>query len=99
MVLHEACRIPLDSGVTVDTRREIITLLSKHFEHPLLQSLAPIIENYLNGTEATVEKAVAVMNEVAKYPNQYVALGLCIMCCDDVDDIADTLFQDITESW
>ena len=99
MILHEVCRIPNNKDVSISTRKEIIAYLRHHFSHPLLNILNPIIDNYLKNLNTPVDEALKIMKEIALFPDQHVALSLPYMSCDDTEDLADDLYNQITKKW
>ena len=99
MILHEVCRVPRSESVSTSTKKELISYLLDHFSHPILPILNPVIENYLNQIDTPVDETLKIMKEIALFPDQYIALSLPYMSCDDTDDLADDLYNQITKQW
>jgi translation elongation factor EF-Tu-like GTPase len=100
-VIEEIARIPASKRENV-TELELKSLLQKTidgFEHPFLNSIAKTALLMIEKKEQSVDKAIDIMEEIEKYPEQWSALSLVYFSCDDINGIADKKFDEIREKW
>lgn len=99
MILHELCRLP--SGVTLapSTIEVMLDCWTRHFEHPLVAIVLPAAKAMIRGETITVERALSIMQAVAAHRDQYNALSIPYLACDDTNGRADALYQEIINAW
>lgn len=99
MVLHEICRAPIDVVIDPGTLSNMLDVWQVRFKHPLVEVVLPAAEAMLRHETITVQAALMAMRRVASYPGQYNALSIPYFACDDVNDKADVLYEEIIRSW
>jgi len=98
-VAEELARPGYGENPPVSERLEVLEALRSTIDHPLAAGVLDVAERMIGGEEMSVSGAVALMHEIAAYPGQYCALNIAYFSCDDVDGIADTLNDQIRDSW
>lgn len=97
MVLHEICCAPVE--VSKDTRYKMLSVWKNKYTHPVrdlaLESGTAIIEE----RDISIEKALSSLKQISKFNGLYNAFAIVCFSCDDVEDKADDLFEEIVRSW
>lgn len=99
MVLHEICRPPRGAKVSTLVLLELAASWESTFEHPLVSIVLPIAKSMIQGKPVSVGVAMAAMREVAFYKDQYNALAITYLACDDEKGEADALHKEVTHAW
>ncbi len=99
MALHEICRPPRSKKLSLEQHLLLLRIWAQAVDHPLCAQILPIAETVLRGADVPVPVAMAAMQAVAQYPNEYNALAIAYFSCDDKNGEADALHQRITRAW
>ncbi|MES2842954.1 MAG: hypothetical protein V4794_21985 [Pseudomonadota bacterium] len=99
MVLHEICRPPEGAKEDSLVLLELASSWEGIFEHPLVFVVLPIARSMIQDKLIPVGVAMAAMREVAFYKDQYNALAIPYLACDDKKGEADALHREITHAW
>jgi hypothetical protein len=99
MVLHEICRPPKGTQERLPILLELAVVWEGTFDHPLVSVVLPIAKSMIKDELVSVDTAMTAMQKVALYKNQYNALAIPYLACDDLDGRADALHKKITHAW
>lgn len=99
MVLHEICRPPKGAKVGSLVLLDLAASWEGIFGHPLVLVVLPIARSMIQDKLIPVGVAMAAMREVALYKDQYNALAIPYLACDDEKGEADALHIEITQAW
>jgi hypothetical protein len=99
MIIHELCRPPRSSSVSMNTRLRIYRCVQQRFRHPMLTRLDLLFLTVMSGGTVPVSRARAAMRQVARYRDQYNALAICYFSCDDRLGRNEPLYDAITSEW
>jgi hypothetical protein len=98
-VLDELARPGKGVDAPIEIRQSLISLLESTLKHPLVPVLVPVARRLVVGENVSVPDACACLNAIRAYPEQYAALTLAYLSCDDRDREADRLNEHIRKSW
>ncbi len=99
MVVHELARPGYSVNPSVARRLELLSEIRGSFKHPIAGPVLTLAERIILGEEASVEEAIAVMEQIRHFPNEYSALAIAYMSCDDRENLADRLYNNIVNRW
>jgi hypothetical protein len=99
MVLHEICRPPKAAKEGSLVLLELAAAWEGTFEHPLVSIVLPIAKSMIQDKLISVGEAMVAMREVAVYKDQFNALAIPYLACDDEKGEADALHKEITHAW
>ena len=98
-VLYELACAPATALATQQPRRALLSCVEAQFTHPLLPLLADIARRMIDRDALPVSDAIAAMRAVAAYRNEYAALNIPYMSCDDVNGEADAVYNQVVQAW
>lgn len=98
-VLNEICRPPFKGVLKSKRAKDMLDFWSAHIDHPLKVPLLTAAEALISRRDLSVEQAVAIMRMVAGYREQYCALMIAYMSCDDREGVADEAYNEIVKGW
>jgi hypothetical protein len=99
MTLHEICRPPRSTRMPESAQYRMLEYWMGRVKHPLADPVAKLAKAMIEQRDLPVEDAVAVMEEVRQFPGEYNALAIVYFSCDDVEGVADSLYQQIVREW
>jgi hypothetical protein len=88
-----------NADVPFQNRIRLLQVLQDGFSHPLKSEIIGLVEDAIRGRKKSLEDALTIMRKIAPYPGEYCALSIACFSCDDVDGIADELFNGIAKGW
>lgn len=98
-VAYELAHPPVDAEPWTERRLQDLALLRSSLRHPLAVPVLAVVERLIRGEQITVEEAMSLMEQIGAYRDQFAALGLVYMACDDRENVADGVYERIVESW
>lgn len=99
MVVYELACPPRHERVTRDVLQALLAQVEARLNHPLKAVVLPIARTRIDGNEITVGDAVVAMRKIAAYVDQYNALAIACMSCDDRDGEAERVYEEVVRSW
>ena len=99
LVLHELCRPGYGAEVSKETLLKLMDAWNEQIEHPLAVPILSVARIMANGSEISVDEAMALMEKIAPFDGVYGALCIAYFSCDDVDGLLDLRDGQIRAQW
>jgi hypothetical protein len=99
MVLHEICRLPYPRPVDLNRCLEMLAFWDANYDHPLKAFVFPAAKALVTDSDFSVDEAIAAMEQISVWPDQYCALSIPYFACDDVDGRADAVHERVLAEW
>ncbi|MCP3889109.1 MAG: hypothetical protein GY702_09595 [Desulfobulbaceae bacterium] len=97
MVLHEICRAPKE--VSVENQLKMLYEWDSNYTHPIKDLVIESGKSIIEGREISVERAIDYLMQISKFKGLYNALSIVYFSCNDTDDKADDVYNQITKEW
>ena len=98
-VAHELARLPRSVSVAPPVLIELLDDLNARFEHSLKASVMKIARRMILGELLSEIEAIAAMDTIAKYPQQWCALSIAYFSCDDASGRVNEAYERIRSEW
>ncbi len=98
-VLHEIARKPFGNPVSKKLQLDMVDAWKAENGHPLAKSVVEAAKAIITDNPLPVEKILELLRQVQAYRNQYCALAIISLACDDVKGLTDQKWQEIVDSW
>ena len=98
-VVDELARPPRSAAVPRGTRRRLLEVIAARFDHPLAADMLAVARDMIDGKTLPLAATLTIMRRIALFPDQYAALGMVRMACQEPGDEADVEYQRIVTSW
>ncbi|MDO9000079.1 MAG: hypothetical protein Q7W45_09970 [Bacteroidota bacterium] len=98
-IVEEICKEAGEENASEEALVNLLKTIDKKFDHPLRKIILETAQNIILNEETTLEEAIANMELVRPYPQQYAALSIIYFSADDLKGKSEKVWNSITTEW